>query len=596
VSRRRRSETAGNSDDSDSSDDMSASSLEHISSSRGAVAKPAASRSKVPATIGPSIAAASEPKQRRFGVDVWSKPANGLIGAAEADRKWISKQEPPKYLDEVYVPQVGDVVHYFRSGHAKARSKRDPDPLKQIIDDCVLVMGKDISAVPFNIKGEVKSVTPRIWAGRRLVAPDTDLKHCDKQFHIVLEVAIVYEDSKSFTVVYHNDDQWLVPDWLYARNAARASSFAEGGFRIRMRYEDLGDYSEGVIPRRRITRGSVPCLEDEWLAHEVKWDDDGDAGGLGEDIDDDTTNNFVAHWEVVVQDENGHWIPDPPAPQSVHGADTLVALIDSLCNHPIAFGLFDQPVNLKNCPAYTDSGGIALPMDLSLIRSRLSSGYYRSLDAVFSDVDLITRNAHAYNEEDGSPIPAFAEAVYCVMSQHIGQLHRQNSGEDEQLMQLELEDSWERSIWSQELRPSLEQFKKCLSKLKQCDKYKAFGAPVDEDEAPGYSKVIMHKIDLGTMSDKITAREYALVKQAPLSAVRRHTRYMYTSWDDFMADVTLLVENCITSVILFLASIRRSFIVHSFSQVQQSRKRAVCGGGAHQKRGSGLHLYDVQSM
>ena len=508
VSRRRRFESES-SEDSGSSDDMSASSVERTSGSRAASAKSAPSRSKVLATVGPSNSAAQEPKQRRFGVDVWSKPVNGLIGAAEADRKWISKHEPPKYLDEVYVPQVGDVVHYFRSGHAKARAKRDPDPVKQIIDDCFLVMGKDISAVPFNIKGTVKSVTPRIWAGRKLEAPDTDLKHCDKQFHVVLEVTMVCEDAKSITVVYHNEDQWLVPDWLYARNAARVSALTEGGFRIRMRYEDHGD-SEGVIPRRRLTRGSAPCLEDEWLAHEVKWDEEGVTGGFGEDIDDDASNNYVSHWEVVVQDENGHWIPDPPAPPGVHGAETLVALVDSLCNHPIASGLFDHPVNLKECPAYTDSGGIALPMDLSLIRARLSSGYYRSLDAVFSDVDLITRNAHAYNEEDGSPIPAFAESVYCVMSNHISQLHRRNMGEDEQLMPLELEDSWERSIWSQELRPTLEQFKKCLSKLKQCDKYKAFGAPVDENEAPGYSKVILHKIDLGTMSDKITAREYAI--------------------------------------------------------------------------------------
>jgi hypothetical protein len=394
--------------------------------------------------------------------------------------------------------------------------------------------------VPYRLKGSVKVVTPRIWVGRKLDSNNTELKQCDREFHIVLEVVITCEDSTPITVVYHCEDQWLVPDWLYNRNSSRASSFAEGGFRIRMRFEDAGD-SEGLIPRRRVTRGSVPCLEDEWLAHEVKWDNDNFPAEIEDDAVDDTAN-FVSHWEVVVQDDDGRWVPDPPLPRSVPGAETLIALIDTLCDHPIASELFDRPVDLKDCPQYTDCGGIALPMDLSLIRSRLSCGFYRSLDAVLSDVDLIARNAHRYNDEELSHIPAFSEAVYCVMSQHIMQLQRRNSGEDDQLMQLELEDSWERSIWTQELRPTLEQFKKCLSKLKQCDKYKAFGAPVDEDEAPGYSSIITHKIDLGTMSDKITSRQYAYCCFLTFFC---HTSRMYVSWDDFMADINLLVENCI---------------------------------------------------
>ena len=312
-----------------------------------------------------------------------------------------------------------------------------------------------------------------------------------------------------------------------------------------------GNDSEGIIPWRRLTRGSAPCLDDEWIAHEVKWDNDDASRTILEETDDEATN-YVSHWEVVAQDQGGKWIRDPPLPQSVTGAETLIALIDILCEHPIASELFDRPVSLKDCPNYTDSGGIAQPMDLTLIRARLLSGYYRSLDAVLSDVDLIARNAHLYNDEELSNIPAFAEAVFCVMSQHIVQLQRRSSGEDDQLMQLELEDSWERSIWSQELRPTLEQFKKCLSKLKQCDKFKAFGAPVDDDEAPGYSDIIKHKIDLGTMSDKITARQYVRPRCAvSCCSCLSNPRCMYASWDDFMADVTLLVENCIACVFVF---------------------------------------------
>ncbi len=548
-SRKRRLASASGSEKSEGDDsDSSSSSEEHMVASRGAGAgvKSAAARPKA-ATAGSSAAAsaAAEPKQRRFGVDVWSIPAPRLVGAAEADRKWLSKAKPAVYLDEVYVPQAGDVVHYFRSGHVKARLKRDPDPARQLLDDSVCIMGKDVSALPFRIKGTVQRVTPRLWIGRKLEDGATELKHCERQFHVVLEVVIKADDCAEFTVVCHSEDQWLVPDWLYIRNAARASAFMEGGFRIKMRFEDSGD-AEGDIPKRRLTRGSVPCLDDEWLAHEVKWDDDSTRDGNEEDAD-DGSSNFVSHWEVVVQGEDGRWLPDPPLPQPMPAAAPLIALIDSLCEHPIGSDLFDRPVNLRDCPEYTDTAGIALPMDLSLIRARLASGYYRSLDAVLSDADLIARNAHLYNDEELSNIPAFAEAVYCVVNQHIAQLQLQQLGEEEQPMQLELEDSWERSIWSQELRPTLAQFKKCLSKLKQCDKFKAFGAPVDDDEAPGYSKIIAHRMDLGTMSDKISAREYAPA-DLHVAASWCNTRCMYASWDDFMADVTLLVENCITYV------------------------------------------------
>jgi Bromodomain len=256
--------------------------------------------------------------------------------------------------------------------------------------------------------------------------------------------------------------------------------------------------------------------------------------------------NYVSHWEVVVHDENEQWLPDPPLPRPVPAAAAavLIALIDSLCEHAIASDLFDRPVNIRDCPEYTDTGGIALPMDLSLIRARLLNSYYRSLDAVLCDVDLIARNAHLFYNEDCSHIPAFAEAVFCVVNQRIAQLQRQHSGEEQQL---EPDNSWKSSILSQKLRPTLCQFKKCLCQLKKCDKYKAFGSPVDDDDAPGYSKVIAHRIDLGTMNERLL-RASMWRGECLAAAAFGNTRCMYASWDDFMADVTLLVENCITCV------------------------------------------------
>ena len=79
-------------------------------------------------------------------------------------------------------------------------------------------------------------------------------------------------------------------------------------------------------------------------------------------------------------------------------------------------------------------------------------------------------------------------------------------------------------------------------------------------------------------------------------AVLGNTFHMYATWDDFMADVTLLVENCITYVVLALSNRCFALVVHFSVQLQQPGKRALCCGRAHQERGSRLYFNDYQSM
>eukprot|EP00877_Chromochloris_zofingiensis_P014991 jgi/Chrzof1/9746/Cz04g14100.t1 len=66
----------------------------------------------------------------------------------------------------------------------------------------------------------------------------------------------------------------------------------------------------------------------------------------------------------------------------------------------------------------------------------------------------------------------------------------------------------------------------------------AFNEPVTEELAPNYFDVVLHPIDLATMSNKLTNGSYKHVQEGGLSVYDHH------SWDTFWSDVDLIVANC----------------------------------------------------
>ena len=55
---------------------------------------------------------------------------------------------------------------------------------------------------------------------------------------------------------------------------------------------------------------------------------------------------------------------------------------------------FKMPVRIDNVPDYSEV--IRDPMDYSIVRTRIDSGYYKSIDTLASDMRLIYNNAIEY--------------------------------------------------------------------------------------------------------------------------------------------------------------------------------------------------------
>ncbi|KDO16994.1 hypothetical protein SPRG_17563 [Saprolegnia parasitica CBS 223.65] len=191
---------------------------------------------------------------------------------------------------------------------------------------------------------------------------------------------------------------------------------------------------------------------------------------------------------------------------------------------------------------------VANPMDLSLIRSRVEHGYYRQVDALLADVQLILDNCEKYNVET-SPIAQNARSLVAAMVSVLQPLfplevaawqaaHVAFSRAHEQAETLETKRPPKRSssvdgaspnpkrrctddaVIVQKLRLSVAQRQQWLQRLAKGslashlsvlhraiqaeDAANIFASPVTDDIAPGYSVIIPHPMDFGTMQAKLS--------------------------------------------------------------------------------------------
>ena len=84
---------------------------------------------------------------------------------------------------------------------------------------------------------------------------------------------------------------------------------------------------------------------------------------------------------------------------------TTLETIENLMNM-VELAVFVEQVDYSEYPIYLEE--VAYPVYLELVRDRLKNSFYRRLDSVKFDLDLIRLNAMAFNTE-GSFIHTFAE-------------------------------------------------------------------------------------------------------------------------------------------------------------------------------------------
>ncbi|OBZ82314.1 Bromodomain and WD repeat-containing protein 1 [Choanephora cucurbitarum] len=124
-----------------------------------------------------------------------------------------------------------------------------------------------------------------------------------------------------------------------------------------------------------------------WAYYHVIWDD---PGSNAEDL---------CPWELVPSGEDFRSHYDVQPSLTVAQIQRARDVIEWLSNTDDFF-LYVQQVNYHDYPAYLSV--IAYPICLDMVRERLENNFYRSIEGLMDDVELIKKNAQKYNA-DSSP-------------------------------------------------------------------------------------------------------------------------------------------------------------------------------------------------
>ncbi|CAO3598689.1 unnamed protein product [Absidia cylindrospora] len=121
-----------------------------------------------------------------------------------------------------------------------------------------------------------------------------------------------------------------------------------------------------------------------WACYHIIWDDDS------------STPEDLSPWEVVPTGENfSDWYDVGPSlsDHQIHRAKDVLNWIINTED----FFLYVHQVDYYDYSNYLSK--IAYPICLDMVKMRLNNGYYRQLEAIIDDVDLIRKNAQNYNHQ-----------------------------------------------------------------------------------------------------------------------------------------------------------------------------------------------------
>ncbi len=333
-------------------------------------------------------------------------------------RDWLLVTSPPKNVDHGYVPQIGDVVVYFRQGHEEqlcdypeAQCQRAQQPWEEFelkpaekcqIDDikyqipatnepadnsvyCIL----HLKRLPENLQppkpgrkfAKGQPVKARWQGGHRFPGV---VQECNGDGTYLLQFddgdrePAEPEDlmqAQTFVVSYRRTDlaEFVLPLYRYERHERNVYG---PGDRFKMLFEDNPEpYRGTVMGMRPFHPKDFP--DSPWQCLEVRWDERDENG---EDC------AQVSPWEIMPLSEQ----PGPPV-FSTNLSDTeRTRLQDALANRVMGTDLA-RPFN-ETRDTHT-LAYVPLPLCLETVVERLGSSYYRSVEQVRHDLRVICRNS-----------------------------------------------------------------------------------------------------------------------------------------------------------------------------------------------------------
>ncbi|KAM9267827.1 PH-interacting protein isoform 3-T3 [Cariama cristata] len=458
-----------------------------------------------------------ERKQKRLAVGVLTE--NGLTLEEWLPSAWITDTVPRRCP---FVPQMGDEVYYFRQGH-----------------EAYVVMAK---------KNKIYSINPKKQPWHKMELREQELmKIVGIKYEVglptlcCLKLAFLDPDTGkltggSFTMKYH--DMPDVIDFLVLRQQFDDAKHRRWNIGDRFRSVIDDAWWFGTIESQEPLQPDYP--DSLFQCYNVCWDN-GDTEKMSPWDMELIPSNAVFPEELgtsvpLTDDErrtllykplDGEW----GSRTRDEECDRIIAGINQLMTLDIA-SAFVAPVDLQAYPMYCTV--VAYPTDLSTIKQRLESRFYRRLSSLMWEVRYIEHNTRTFNEP-GSPIVKSAKFVTDLLLHFIKDqscydiIPLYNAMKKKVLSDSDEEEEKDTNVpgtstrkrkdhqpkrrlrnraQSYDIQSWKKQCQELLNLIFQCEDSEPFRQPVDLLEYPDYRDIIDTPMDFATVRETLEAGNY----------------------------------------------------------------------------------------
>uniref|UniRef100_A0A8C3LZT9 Pleckstrin homology domain interacting protein n=1 Tax=Chrysolophus pictus TaxID=9089 RepID=A0A8C3LZT9_CHRPC len=430
-------------------------------------------------------------KERKKGI----LAENGLTLEEWLPSAWITDTVPRRCP---FVPQMGDEVYYFRQGH-----------------EAYVVMAK---------KNKIYSINPKKQPWHKMELREQELmKIVGIKYEVglptlcCLKLAFLDPDTGkltggSFTMKYH--DMPDVIDFLVLRQQFDDAKHRRWNIGDRFRSVIDDAWWFGTIESQEPLQPDYP--DSLFQCYNVCWDN-GDTEKMSPwDMELIPTNAVFPEelgTSVPLTDEERRTLLYKPldgewgSRTRDQECDRIIAGINQLMTLDIA-SAFVAPVDLQAYPMYCTV--VAYPTDLSTIKQRLESKFYRRLSSLMWEVRYIEHNTRTFNEP-GSPIVKSAKFVTDLLLHFIKDqscydiilLYNAMKKKDHQPKR-----RLRNRAQSYDIQSWKKQCEELLNLIFQCEDSEPFRQPVDLLEYPDYRDIIDTPMDFATVRETLEAGNY----------------------------------------------------------------------------------------
>ncbi|XP_077030968.1 PH-interacting protein isoform X3 [Agelaius phoeniceus] len=458
-----------------------------------------------------------ERKQKRLAVGVLAE--NGLTLEEWLPSAWITDTVPRRCP---FVPQMGDEVYYFRQGH-----------------EAYVVMAK---------KNKIYNINPKKQPWHKMELREQELmKIVGIKYEVglptlcCLKLAFLDPDTGkltggAFTMKYH--DMPDVIDFLVLRQQFDDAKHRRWNIGDRFRSVIDDAWWFGTIESQEPLQPDYP--DSLFQCYNVCWDN-GDTEKMSPWDMELIPSNAVFPEELgtsvpLTDDERRTLLYKPLDGEWGSRArdeecDRIIAGINQLMTLDIA-SAFVAPVDLQAYPMYCTV--VAYPTDLSTIKQRLESRFYRRLSSLMWEVRYIEHNTRTFNEP-GSPIVKSAKFVTDLLLHFIKDqscydiIPLYNAMKKKVLSDSDEEEEKDTNVpgtstrkrkdhqpkrrlrnraQSYDIQSWKKQCQELLNLIFQCEDSEPFRQPVDLLEYPDYRDIIDTPMDFATVRETLEAGNY----------------------------------------------------------------------------------------